>query len=102
MANEFFEVNSPEEEEEVYQKYLKLTPEEVRRVSSRKSRLYLSVEDMDLIQDGFQTLIEVVESVGGDVANKRRVMQMGYALEDIKQKLKRRIEREDKRNGGCN
>lgn len=100
MSNGFFRLyDSPEQYDEVHNKYFVLTTQEMRDVSAPKSRLYLSVADMDLFQDALELL--VAEGIGhGRKVNKRRVMQMGYALEELKHKLQKRIDAAEKKSNG--
>lgn len=96
MANNFFKI-TPENINEAFDKWRTLTPDEIKTVSAAKSRIYVSVADIDLIQDAFES------SVANGFLNehdKRRVMQMGYALEEIKDKLISDIEKGKKKNAG--
>lgn len=94
MANTFFEL-TPENYDEVHEKWLNLSTEELRMVSVGKSRIYVSVDDIELIQDAFQVMLQVAKHIneeGLEETNKRRIMQMGYALEQIKHRLIKDIE----------
>ncbi|MFE1145220.1 hypothetical protein [Streptomyces rochei] len=101
MANTFFEL-TPENYDEVHEKWLRLSTEEIRMVSAGKSRIFVSVTDMDFIQD----MLELVHKAAGGKAeigklhpnDERRLMQMGYALEQVKQKLIKDIEKGKKKS----
>lgn len=96
--SDYFKVNSPEEWQESYDKWRVLSREEQESLNVPKSRVYLSVQDMDTILGAFEGLI----TQGGPEFNAfdyRRVMQMGYSLQEIKEKLQARIEREKKQDG---
>jgi hypothetical protein len=101
MGNTFFDMHSSHEQyDEIHQKYLRLTSEEIRAVSVSKSRVYLSVADMDFIQDALQIMIQTAEEIGGlNETDQRRAMQMGYGLEKIKHKLQKRINTVENNNG---
>lgn len=90
MSNKFFKLTS-KNYNEIFDKWQQLTDDEI---SAAKSRIYVSVADIDLIQDAFQMLHE--ESEGLKDYDTRQVMQMGYALEEIKQKLIKRIALEER------
>jgi hypothetical protein len=101
MANEFFKI-TPENHAEVFDKWLTLTPDEIKAVSAAKSRIYVSVADIEQIQNAFEITLQIAENLvdGLNKNDERRIMQMGYALEDIKQKLIRDIEKGKKKNAG--
>lgn len=101
MANNFFEI-TPENIDEVFDKWRTLTPDEIRIVSAGKSRIYVSVADIEQIQNAFQITLQTAENLVGSLHkdDKRRIMQMGYALEDIKQKLISDIEKGKKKDAG--
>jgi hypothetical protein len=88
--NNFFEI-TPENHDEVFDKWQRLTKEEKFAVSTSKSRIYVSVDDITFIQDMF----EMVATAAGTETrigklhknDERRLMQMGYALEEVKRKL---------------
>lgn len=91
MGNTFFEMHqSPEQYDEVYDKWLRLSREEQEALNVPKSRIYVSVEDIETLQDGLQEIIDSAVEYGRNVPNERRLMQMGYVLEEIKHKLKKR------------
>jgi hypothetical protein len=98
MSNEYFKTNTLEEYNEAFEKWRVLTDNELCEISVKKSRIFVSVADMDLILDAFES------AVANGLTNSqetRRIMQMGYALEEIKEKLKKRIALEalrDERN----
>lgn len=97
MTNTFFEMyQSPEQYDEIYDKWKVLTKDEQKAlVEAPKARLYVSVEDIDLIQDALQCMLQNEYAKTGGKSKEspehRRVMQLGYALEEVKDKLKRRI-----------
>lgn len=88
MANTFFEL-TPENSDEVHEKWFNISDEEVRKVSADKTRIYVSVDDIEQIQNSFEITLQTAENlVGGlDKQDERRIMQMGYSLEKIKQRL---------------
>lgn len=91
MANEYFDLySSPERYDEIYEKYLRISFVESKRLAEvKKTRIYLSVEEIDLIQDALQVMLQNVTD-GMEEYSEHRVMQMGYSLEEVKHKLKRR------------
>lgn len=92
MSNTFFEIDSPEKHDEVYNKWLKVTPQEQKALNVPKSRIYVSVADIDTLQDALQVMIEAESRLSGlPPTNERKLRQMGYALEEIKNKLKKRV-----------
>jgi hypothetical protein len=90
MSNTFFEI-TPENHNEVFNKWRDLTDDEMRIVSAptSKSRIYVSVADIEQIQNAFEITLQTAENLVGGLnkQDERRIMQMGYALEEIKQKL---------------
>lgn len=95
MGNTFFEMHqSPEQYDEVYEKWLKVTPAEQKNLNPPKSRIYVSVEDIETIQDALETMILMHDPSSGihTGANERKLRQMGYGLEEIKQKLIKRTQ----------
>lgn len=100
MSNTFFEI-TPENHDEVFDKWRNLTDEELRATSAAKSRIYVSVADIEQIQNAFEITLQTAENLVGGLnkQDERRIMQMGYALEEIKQELIRDIEK-GKKNAG--
>lgn len=95
MSNDFFKINSPEEFDEVQEKWRNLSSTELRTISVSKSRIYVSVADMDMLLEGLESIIELKYGQISE-GQKRRIMQMGYSLQEIKERLIKRIEREAK------
>ena len=90
MANNYFEISGPEEYNEVYEKWMTPTPEELKKLSVPKARLFASVEEIEILQNGLKAIIEWSTEYGVKLTNERKLMQMGYGLEEIKTKLKKR------------
>jgi hypothetical protein len=95
MANRFFSMDSLEEYEKAFNKWLVLSSEEMKDTRyAPKARIFVSVEEIEIIQDAFRVMIQTVENLGFDGLEEnqeRKVMRMGYALEEVKTKLQRRI-----------
>lgn len=89
MSNKFFKLTY-KNYNEIFDKWQQLTDDEI---SAAKSRIYVSVADIDLIQDAFQY---AVQNAGLHPEPHGRYMQLGYALEEIKQKLIKRIALEER------
>jgi hypothetical protein len=86
MANEYFKIDSPETYNEVYDTWMRVTAKESQGLNVPKKRLFVSLETIDIFQDGLQSL---VENNNLSAAKKRKIMQLGYSLEEIKLKLKK-------------
>jgi hypothetical protein len=92
MPNTFFEL-TPENYDEVFNKWRIFTDDEIRAASAAKSRIYVSVADIEQIQNAFEITLQTAENLVGGLNkdDERRIMQMGYALQEIKEKLIKRI-----------
>ena len=83
-----FEI-TPENIDEVYDKYLKLSTVETNVLaSSEKKRLYFTKEQLQLLQNCIQIALQTADYEFGGLHDERDLMQMGYMLEDVKSKFK--------------
>lgn len=93
MGNTFFEMHSsPEKYNQIYDDYMRLSAAELRVLNVPKSRIYVSILDIEIIQNCLQYALENDKQL--DSPSKRRMLQKGYALEEIKQKLAKRVTKE--------
>jgi len=95
-------MDSPEKYNEVHDKWLRLTSKEVAEKVTPKTQAYLDLDTINLIQDALQVMVQTAEQVHPDGlagADKRKVMQLGYSLEEMKHKLSRKIQRGERDAG---
>lgn len=101
VSNSFFSLyDSPEQYDEAYDKWMRLTLQEQAALIVPKSRIYVSVADIERIQNAFEIVLQTADRLVGGLnkQDERRIMQMGYALEEIKHKLQKRIAKSDVKN----
>lgn len=89
MTNTFFASDGPEEYDELYFKWMVLTPDELGEQNVHKVQCYLDLQTIDDIQDALELTITEGKGHGAEFS-ERRLMQLGIGLEELKDKLKKK------------
>jgi hypothetical protein len=87
--NTRFEI-TPENHNEVFDKWRKISPEEAEdSEATPRFRIFISVEDIEQIQNAFEITLQTAENLVGGLHKDdlRKIMQLGYGLEEVKQSI---------------
>ncbi|MFE1915003.1 hypothetical protein [Streptomyces anandii] len=91
MPNTFFEL-TPENYDEVYEKWMRVTPKEQAALNTTKVRVFLDEETIEILQNALEITLQTADNLVGALNEheKRRIMQLGYGLEEQKERLRRK------------
>jgi hypothetical protein len=70
-----------------------LHPDELKLPVTPKAQCYLDLETIDIFQEGISSLLDYSSK---DEFNEKTLIRLGFALEELKQKLQTRIAKEKK------